>query len=261
MGNQNHKFTTDGRKVVIVGSLNSQETIVQEVFVSENGAEIPSGENFVVRSLHDEPVKSWKVKNIENEERDVTRRQADVNRLKESIRHENKRLEAILSSLKKYKSEDQFYPAWENLERFMAGKITHLVELGWNCGVVEFQKAVEPGPYDSGDIKLISLFGGSNGDVAWRLHTYSDHSGGSKTVVPATSYDNAVSILSDFINSKDTVNCYDVSASEKYGFVIDPKKLAVFTKEKISQKEKAVADQKKKLESDLAELESMKAGI
>ena len=53
------KFLSDGRKVVVVGALNNQETIVQEVFVTQQGDEIPGGERFVVKSLHDQPVESW----------------------------------------------------------------------------------------------------------------------------------------------------------------------------------------------------------
>ncbi|QMR79257.1 hypothetical protein HV097_09595 [Enterobacter roggenkampii] len=34
------KFLSDGRKVVVVGALNNQETIVQEVFVTQQGDEI-----------------------------------------------------------------------------------------------------------------------------------------------------------------------------------------------------------------------------
>ena len=56
------KYLTDGRKVIVVGKLNNQDTIVQEIFVTKDGSEIPSGENFVVKSLHDEPVESWKKK-------------------------------------------------------------------------------------------------------------------------------------------------------------------------------------------------------
>src|SRR6476659_8101217 len=41
------KYTDDGKKVMVVGKLNAQQTIVQEIFVSA-GQEIPSGENFVV---------------------------------------------------------------------------------------------------------------------------------------------------------------------------------------------------------------------
>jgi len=53
------KYTNDGKKVAIVGKLNADQTIVQEIFITENGQEIPSGENFVVSSLHDQPVKKW----------------------------------------------------------------------------------------------------------------------------------------------------------------------------------------------------------
>ena len=53
------KYTTDGKKVVVIGDLNQTEKIVQEIFVTEDGAEIPSGERFVVKSLLDEPAKSW----------------------------------------------------------------------------------------------------------------------------------------------------------------------------------------------------------
>lgn len=53
------KYTNDGKKVAIVGKLNADQTIVQEVLITENGQEIPSGENFVVSSLHDQPVKKW----------------------------------------------------------------------------------------------------------------------------------------------------------------------------------------------------------
>lgn len=53
------KFLSDGRKVFVVGQLNNQETIVQEVFVSQAGDELPGGERFVVKSLHDQPVESW----------------------------------------------------------------------------------------------------------------------------------------------------------------------------------------------------------
>jgi hypothetical protein len=53
------KYTNDGKKVAIVGKLNADQSIVQEIFITKNGQEIPSGENFVVTSLHDQPVKKW----------------------------------------------------------------------------------------------------------------------------------------------------------------------------------------------------------
>ena len=45
------KYTAQGKKVRIMGKLNSTEYIVQEVFVDDKGNEIPAGENFVTKNL------------------------------------------------------------------------------------------------------------------------------------------------------------------------------------------------------------------
>lgn len=52
------KYTTQGKKVRIMGKLNSTEYIVQEVFVDDKGNEIHAGENFVTKNLLDAPAKS-----------------------------------------------------------------------------------------------------------------------------------------------------------------------------------------------------------
>ena len=62
------KFLSDGRKVAVIGSVNSKQFIVQEIFITESGDEIPTGESFVTGSLHDEPVKSYLDKKVEEQE-------------------------------------------------------------------------------------------------------------------------------------------------------------------------------------------------
>jgi len=57
-----YKYLSDGRKVVIIGQLNNIESIVQEIFITESGDEVPSGERFTTKNLHDEPVESYKSK-------------------------------------------------------------------------------------------------------------------------------------------------------------------------------------------------------
>ena len=69
---KNIKYTTDGKKVVVIGDLNQTEKIVQEIFVTKDGDEVPSGERFVVKSLLDEPAKSWKEIKLEQIEKDYT---------------------------------------------------------------------------------------------------------------------------------------------------------------------------------------------
>ena len=69
------KYLSDGRKVSVIGKINKTEYIVQEVFITESGDEIPSGENFTAKSLHDAPVLSWK----ENEAKKVESRYEKAN--------------------------------------------------------------------------------------------------------------------------------------------------------------------------------------
>ena len=44
MEKQSIKYTTDGKKVVVIGDLNQTEKIVQEIYVTDDGCEIPQGE-------------------------------------------------------------------------------------------------------------------------------------------------------------------------------------------------------------------------
>lgn len=54
---------SDGRKVVVIGQLNTVESIVQEIFVTEQGDEIPNWSTLHnKKDLHDKPVISYKKK-------------------------------------------------------------------------------------------------------------------------------------------------------------------------------------------------------
>ncbi len=68
----------------------------------------------------------------------------------------------------------------KRLEDFIAGRITHFVETSdysYGVRVVTFKEAMEKeGRYDRG-FRLLSLFGSSNGDLAFRVNRYSDGSG------------------------------------------------------------------------------------
>lgn len=189
----NIKFTADGKKVSIIGKLNQAEWIVQEVFVTKEGAEIPAGENFVVKSLLDAPAESWKEKSLRELEE---RYEASKNRLeREREAMERKLSDAI--ALSKVKANALFAFSRNSdseqlniLVRFMSGEITHFFD-AQGCAILTFDEAVTEHDYHRRSIeglKLISLFGSSNGDLQYRLHNYSDGSGGSREVIPFTSY-------------------------------------------------------------------------
>ena len=89
-----------------------------------------------------------------------------------------------------------------NIEAFIAGKITHFVvinqsygggELYGDVAIVTFEQGItflkDNGRADG--MRLLSLCGGSKGDLSWRINHYSDGSGSHKLVVPCLSEDEA----------------------------------------------------------------------
>ena len=187
------KYTDDGKKVLVVGKLNAQQTIVQEIFVSA-GQEIPSGENFVVKSLHDAPAESWKEKNLRELE---ARYESDRKKLQGQIDDQERRLclerdkaklqTSALLQFVKNSDESQL----ETLKNFMSGQITHLFVAGYYPEIISWTDSNNVYDADSfyhrarlEGIKLVSLMGKSDGDL----------SGSSKTVFPCTSYEAALAM-------------------------------------------------------------------
>jgi len=197
------KYTDDGKKVLVVGKLNAQQTIVQEIFVSA-GQEIPSGENFVVKSLHDAPAESWKEKNLrELEARYETSRkkwEAEIDqqgrRLSMAKDKAKAHADALLKFVDKADSESMIL-----LKKVMSGQITHIFVSGYSPEIYEWEGG--RGAYATEDfhdrnkvqgIKLLSLYGYSDGDLEYRLHQYRDGSGGSEQIWPTCSYEEALKL-------------------------------------------------------------------
>ena len=189
-----HKYTNDGRKVLIVGKLNAEETIVQEIFVSESEQEIPSGENFVVKSLHNEPVKSWKEKRIAEITAELKLMNTTLEMAREKQYRAQQEAKAKLKQLKGLAS-NALAEHLEVAEMFVAGEITHVYMSQYGAEIQPFDKVLRHKDTYETEVKLLSLFGRSDGRLDWRIHQYPDGSGsGSKRFFPCRSYDEAVDL-------------------------------------------------------------------
>lgn len=197
------KYTSDGKKVLVVGRLNAEQTIVQEIFVS-SGQEFPSGKNFVVTSLHDKPAESWKAKSLRELEE---RYRVQKAKLERELEDHDKRLRVAIDKAKSRTESLLRFSAnsgdgqLETLKKFMAGEITHLYISGYSPEIVDFVDGNEPYSIDNWSgrmkvegMKLVSLFGRSDGSLSYRLSRYSDGSGGWKEIFPACSYEEALSL-------------------------------------------------------------------
>ena len=210
------KYTTDGKKVAVVGKLNSTEWIVQEIFVTGNGGEIPSGENFTVKSLHDEPVVPWKnryeceCKRLEEQyKRDADRLREAIDRQEKSLQVEYSRLYAMikdLQSLASHLEKPESRLEFVRFLDFLSGKIEWVV-VNWHPvpKIIKFNDLELcqswNGKYDG--IKLITVFGKSNGRLDYRLGMYRDDSGGSTEFHPFATYEEAFEKFREILLSKD----------------------------------------------------------
>ena len=86
------------------------------------------------------------------------------------------------------------------LDLFITGKLTHLVLIPayGEMSVVEAEKELETS--DGGvwtkhkKLKLLTLYGGSNGSLTWGLSKYSDGSDSQARVIPAASHEQAMAL-------------------------------------------------------------------
>lgn len=261
----NIKYTTDGRKVIVVGALNSQETIVQEIFIT-NGCEIPSGENFVVKSLHDAPAVSWKEKNLKELEAKYDSEAKNwswkINNLRASQAKLDKTLSAMIGNSKKWTTLMESEP-FKTLLAFIAGEIKYFVEIGWSTySIVSIEDSLMvDDDCDRSSLKLVTLFG-RDGDFQWNINRYSDGSGSNKKILPCRTYEEAVSCIDEEIRiycESHSANEPMIAAKEKYG-LSNPttEQESAFYNAKIELNKtalKKMADEKKKTENEIKALE------
>jgi len=99
------------------------------------------------------------------------------------------------------------YEPLKLVEDFILGKITHFVtdrEYGRGVKVVtwdEFMIDKDDRGRNTGDIKLLSLFGRSKGNLEWRRNTYYDGSGGWNAAIPCLSYDEALQAAAEKVEA------------------------------------------------------------
>ena len=262
------KYTSDGKKVKEVGKLNKDQYIVQEIFVTESGDEIPSGENFVVDSLHDKPVISWK----ENKLKEIEERyDKQVKHYDKMIDNLNKRMELAqekarekikcLSAFSKNANNEQL----KTLEDYIAGKIKYFVKycsyspeiihlpdnnIEYDCDTYSF------GRTRINSMKLVSLFGGSDGRLDFRINTYKDGSGSWYECSYHKSYNGALKALQKYFDKL----CKSKIENDTIPNLSNWKKINGFViSDSILHKEKEIKVKllRKRLEDKLTELEKI----
>lgn len=266
------KYTSDGKKVAVLGKLNSTDTIVQEIFVI-NENEIPSGENFIIKSLHDEPAISWKETELkrvkcENErllielENSVKSNQERLSKIKKDFKEQSKILSdkfKFIANAIRVADENSF----NTLLAFLEGKIKYfLIDETYAPNVVSFSELVEKysdSDYWSG-VNLISLFGNDKGDLQYMVGDYYNGYEKKTHVIPFENEIDAINALKKIIDNQKQYNDYTIEAAKKHGFKLDSEKLDYYIDDKKRSYESSVKSYSQSVETykvKISEIETL----
>lgn len=266
MNNADIKYTTDGKKVVVIGNLNSQEKIVQEIFIANN-AEIPSGENFVVKTLHDAPVVSWKENQLKileaTYEKDKKEWDSKIDRLNQDKRLAYDSLSARvkwLRNIAKEPREAEFKKVINHLADFFSETEKWVLVKNyseWNlikfnedeCNNLLDRYENDYGRKRFDSMRLLSLFGKSDGSLVFRINEYSDGSGSDKDVVFFKSEKEALEFLQTDFDQIKEYSYYHLETAKKFNLKTDPEKIKTYTENAIKNIDKNIKESEKSLAS------------
>jgi len=97
---------------------------------------------------------------------------------------------------------------FDTIKKFLNGDIKYLVYKDYSgCRIEEWGAINQTDDiYDIKTIKLLSLFGRTDGNLDWKIGQYSDGSGSGYYVIPCSSYEQAVIELDKLILDGTTLN-------------------------------------------------------
>jgi hypothetical protein len=260
----NYKFTSDGRKVVVIGALNATETIVQEVFVTD-GTEFPAGEHFIVKTLLDAPAETYKVREERKLLENIKKLENERDKLSKEIDDFRFYAKAAAAKIKWIEQidENEVRTVFDNIKSMIRGDYTHVVfpdpvEIKvWGPDLFSIRDGYHRNQFES--LRLISLFGEWNGrlSMSWKVNTYRDGSGGATKIIPCKSLQEAIFEAKEIIYSKEHLSDNDFEFCLKYAISVDKIKNTARIERKKESIERQIAQRKTQILELVAELEAI----
>ncbi len=271
----NIKYTKDGKKVAVLGKLNSQEWIVQEIYIA-NGQEFPAGESFVTKTLLDEPAETYESRTVKELGARKIQISQEIERLEKQqqiLRTKPDVAKLVNYAIEKYQKIDP--SQLDILFAFMSGRITHVVVVHYSdYEIRSLVDAVEESEQRYGyvhldGLKLISLFGcNADGErwerdrtfkLTWQINQYKDGSGSWATIHPCQSHEEAIQTLDGLIADKETTeSLIKLKAKYKLANPSDAK-IAEYRQSCIEAKRKSIQNVQSTLAKHQAELQKMES--
>jgi uncharacterized membrane-anchored protein YhcB (DUF1043 family) len=268
----------DGKKVSVLQQISDTQSLVKEIYVDENGNELPHKDSFIVStsSLSDVPLVSWKTRNLKKIEDDfrkhekkieekIKREEKSLENAYKKVYHLTKSIQELASTLEKPESRLEFI----RLLDFMSGAVKWVVIDGLPPEIKKFDdlNLYDNDYYGYVDrIKLISLLGDSKGNLSYKINHYSDGSGVGYSIYPFCEEHEAIEKLKELTLSKKYITEKFIETAEKYNIQLDEDLLAEYynkqkevTLKEIEKTKETLANYQEVLtkhQNELAKLES-----
>lgn len=191
------KFDINGQEVKVVQKSQDGRYFVFDVYEGMDDPFCDENHPRIVDKVFDKPPKKKYTEEIIKLKYEIKELKRQTKNAKKVRLGEEKKKKERLEKLKKL---DQL----KNLEDFIDGKITHYVDI-CNWSVPEIIKIGEvdkisdvDNPFRLGQ-KLLTLYGGSNGNMEWKLSEYKDGSGSNHTVIPCLSHNEATEKVKEWL--------------------------------------------------------------
>jgi hypothetical protein len=272
------KYTKDGKKVAVLGKLNSTEFIVQEIFVSGD-QEFPAGENFIAKGLLDQPAETYQSREEHRYYNRVAELRSNVNALEKKLKGLRRRCDVnrLMQSVHaSYQNAD--IDELADLMDFLAGNITHIVmeEYG-SYSILPLDVALESSDnYSLDGLKLVTLFGCdtrqmrydpsigkrvANLSLNWAINTYPDGSGQRRHFYPCRSEQESKEKIDELIKDREATDDL-IQLKEKYNLKYpSDEKIKKHKQEMIDIKRKDVQKAEAELTKRQAELTKRQAEL
>jgi len=176
-------YTADGAKVRLEAITTTGQFVVAKLLRYEDHYDSfyeDFGPAEVVDKLFEKPP-------VEVIDAEIAEKRAELAELEKRHNKVFVEINTVESTAKARLDKFKKFAGLELLEDFIDKKITHVVsasdEDSLDFKIVSFEEAIKSNERYSTDLRLVTLFGRSNGDLQWRVDQYYDGSGGSRQCI------------------------------------------------------------------------------
>ena len=248
------KYLVSGQQVEIERRLD-EGFLVRKIFVVESmefdDEEYPSEEVFLVDKVFNKAPTEKLGKSVTELKEQIAELHLTKNNITKELAVFQSEEKSRLDKIKQHKQLDR-------LEDFIDGKITHYVLHRYTPEIVALEDTKAEYARKCGALRLLVLFGESNGQLNWQLNRYADGSGDMIDAVPCCSYEEAIQELKKHLDFQISecqnpinLNRY-IEAEEKHNIPLDSSVVKNYESALEAQKETKIT----KLKEDIAKLEA-----